>query len=189
MVLFMGVLTKDKGAAHVVEAMRVLWDAGVEATLVMVGQPVDEFERYWRRLPARVTQRIVRTGIVSEQAKRDALAAADLFVLPSRVDSFGIVFLEAWANRLPVIGARAGGIPGVVDEGEDGLLAAYGDVQSIAASIKRLLDDAALRLALGANGERKVAQRYTWDWIFQRLNHIYGGLLNARPVSHSRISP
>ncbi|MFN8515884.1 MAG: glycosyltransferase [Chloroflexia bacterium] len=56
------------------------------------------------------------------------LAAASIFALPSRTDSFGITFLEAWCNGVPVIGARAGSIPDVIDDGEDELLVPFGDV-------------------------------------------------------------
>ncbi len=179
MVLFLGVVTKDKGIIHLIEAMRRLWSDGDEATLVIVGNPVAEFESYWKTLPLSMTHRIVRTGVVDAHTKRDLLAAATLLALPSRIDSFGIVLLEAWANGIPVIGARAGGVPAVIDGGRDGLLVDYGDVPALAAAIKRLLDDDAYSRRLGEMGRAKVVGRYTWDHIYQKLRNIYAQVLPA----------
>ena len=70
----------------------------------------------------------------------DFYAALDVFAMPSRTDSFGIVFLEAWANALPVVAAAAGGVPEVVRHGETGLLVPFGDLDLLSDSIARLLD-------------------------------------------------
>jgi glycogen(starch) synthase len=183
-VLFLGVVTKDKGCVHLIEAMRLLWAAGIESTLVIAGKPVAEFEQYWRTLPGAVTRRIVLTGVVLGQAKRDLLAATTLFALPSRIDSFGAVYLEAWANGIPVIGSRAGGVPAVIDDGKDGLLVAYGAVNELAAAIRRLLGDADLRYSLGAAGQSKVTARYTWDRIIAQLYSLYAGTIAVFPSEH-----
>jgi glycogen synthase len=172
-VLFLGVVTKDKGSVHLIEAMRLLWAAGSESTLVIAGKPVAEFEQYWRTLPETVTRRIIRTGVMLGQAKRDMLAAATLLALPSRIDSFGAVYLEAWANGIPVIGARAGGVPAVIDDGKDGLLVGYGAVNELAVAIKRLLGDEGLRCSLGSAGRSKVVSRYTWERIYAQLWSLY----------------
>ena len=65
------------------------------------------------------------------------LAAADVFAMPSRTDSFGIVYLEAWLYRLPVIAARTWGMSDVVRNGEDGLLVPFGDVSVLAQTLGR----------------------------------------------------
>jgi glycosyltransferase involved in cell wall biosynthesis len=89
------------------------------------------------------------------------------------VDSFGLVFLEAWAYRKPVIGAAAGGIPEVISEGSDGFLVPFGDVKRLAHHIATLLDDKALAQRMGEEGYRKVRRFYTWNVIFPRLEGIY----------------
>ncbi len=179
LVTFMGVLTDDKGVVHLLQALGRLWDAGTEATLALAGPTVEPstFERAWAALPGAHRQRIRRLGTVGGQLKQDLLAATDVFCLPSRVDSFGIVYLEAWAYGAPVIGCRAGGVPDVVDDGADGLLVEFGDVAGLAAALEALLADPGRRQALGARGRAKVEARYTWERIYRGLLAVYEELV------------
>jgi glycosyltransferase involved in cell wall biosynthesis len=118
---------------------------------------------------------------VSGQLKQDMLAATDVFAMPSRVDSFGIVYLEAWAYGVPVIGCQAGGVPDVIDDGQDGLLIPFGDQQALAAAIDALLADPDRRRAMGQRGRAKVEANYTWEQIYQKLRAIYQELVaNSR---------
>ena len=104
--------------------------------------------------------------------KWSLLAAADVVALPSRTESFGIVFLEAWLCRKPVIGARAGAIPDVVQHGEDGVLVEFGDVPGLADALRMLLTDPARAAQLGLQGYRKVQQCYTWDHQYAHLQKV-----------------
>jgi glycogen(starch) synthase len=174
-VTFMGAVTDDKGAVHLVRAMQRLWHRGNEATLVIAGQVVEpsSFEHVYQELPEAHRVRIRHMGPVRGQLKQDMLAASDLFVLPSRVDSFGIVYLEAWAYQVPVIGCRAGGVPDVIDDGRDGLLVEFGDQVALASAIEALLADPGRRREMGQAGRAKVEARYTWTHIYERLRAIY----------------
>jgi len=110
---------------------------------------------------------------VSEADKLDLLAAGQVFAMPSRSDSFGIVYLEAWSYGVPVIGADAGGVPDVITDGQDGLIVPFGDVATLASSIARLLDTPELRDRLGSAGRRKVLGRWTWDALFGDFRALY----------------
>jgi glycosyltransferase involved in cell wall biosynthesis len=94
-------------------------------------------------------------------------------VQPSRTDSFGITYLEAWCNGVPVIGARAGGVPAVVRHGVDGLLVPFGNVTVLADAIDRLLRDRVLAQALGAAGRARVWRELTWDAVYERIRPLY----------------
>jgi glycosyltransferase involved in cell wall biosynthesis len=177
LVLFIGALARDKGAITLVEAMRRLWAAGSDATLALIGAPLEHFVRYHAGLPAEVRARIRLLPYAPEAVKRDALAAADVFAMPSRTDSFGIVYLEAWLYGLPVIGARAGGVPDVIDDGRDGLLVGFDDVPELAAALGRFLADRDLARRLGAAGREKTLRAYTWDAIYRRARSVYQELL------------
>lgn len=172
-VLSAGTAAYDKGTVHVVEAMQRLWAAGSPATWVQVGSLMDHFQQFAERLPAADRARTRMLGFVPDQLRQDAFAAADLFVMPSRTDSFGIVYLEAWGRGVPVIGARAGGVPAVIRHGSDGLLVEFGDVAGLARSIARLLNDRELARAMGELGRRKVLQELTWDRKYQQVRALY----------------
>ena len=180
LVLTVGAAAYDKGTIHVVEAMQRLWAAGSPATWVQIGPQLEHFQRFYAGLPAEIQARIRALGFVSDQQRRDALAAADLLVMPSRTDSFGIAYLEAWCNSLPVIGARAGGVPEVVRDGENGLLVEFGAVAELASAIERLLGDRSLALTLGRAGRERVARELTWEAKYTQVRDLYERVTQQR---------
>ena len=176
LVLYIGALAHDKGAIPVVQAMQHLWAQGSDATLALIGAPLDQFTRFHAQLSADIQARMRVLPYAPEATKRDALAAADVFAMPSRTDTFGIVYLEAWCYGLPVVGARAGGVPDVISDGEDGLLVPFDNAEATAAAIGRLLADRELARRLGAAGHAKVLREYTWGRIYAQVRAIYAEL-------------
>lgn len=176
-IYFSGTAAADKGTYDLVAALRLLWAEGREATLVLTGPMLSQARAFFDNLPPDEAARIRRLGFVEKKTQADVLAAADMLALPSRTDSFGIVFLDAWANGKPVIGANAGGIPGVISDGVVGLLVPFGDVPALASAIRRLLDDSALAQRLGEAGRQKVLARYTWEQIVAQVDTLYDDLL------------
>ena len=184
LVVYLGTSAYDKGTVHLVEAMRRLWDQesqGETADLVLAGPVFDQFRAYLETLPAKHRARVQLLGFVDEQLKRDVLDAASLVAMPSRTDSFGIIYLEGWLYRKPVIGARAGGVPAVIDDEVDGYLVDFGDVEALARRIATLLRDSALAAAMGGRGYSKVMQRYTWDRIYPVVEEVYERLTGSQP--------
>lgn len=116
------------------------------------------FER--RALPEGVARRIIFHGEVEELRLRGFLADCDIFVAPSRYESFGLVFVEAMMFGKPVIGGRAGGVPEVVVDNETGLLVTPGDARSLATALETLVGDPALRARLGKAGRRRYEERF-----------------------------
>jgi glycosyltransferase involved in cell wall biosynthesis len=100
-----------------------------------------------------------------------------MLILPSRTDSFGIVLLEAWAHGKPVIAARAGGIPGVVDDGINGCLVRFGDLQELAGATRLLLEDQSLSQRMGENGREKVRIQYNWEHSTDQVLEAYQSAL------------
>ena len=176
-VLSLGAAAYDKGTVHLVDAVRRLHQRGQDVDLVVAGPPLSAFTRYVDALPAPERRHIHLLGFVAEEEKRDLLAAADVVVLASRTESFGLVFLEAWANGKPVIGARAGAIPDVVEHGTDGLLVEFGDVDGLAEAVSRLIADHGLAATLAERGRRKVVDERVW---FDRVWAVYEEL-TSRP--------
>lgn len=179
--LFIGRLSFDKGAIHAVEAVQRLQQHGRGLSLILVGSMTPEFERFYRRLGPEARERIRPLGVLSERDKHAILAHARFLMLPSRSDSFGIVLLEAWSHGVPVVAARAGGIPGVVDEGANGLLAPFGDVDALAEAAGQLLAKPELAHRLGENGRDKIAVEYSWGVVAERVAAHYRAILADQP--------
>lgn len=172
-VLFIGAYNLEKGAITLVEAVASLGREGRALDLVMIGQPMARFVDYFRRLPADVRAHCRLLGPLTDEEKADALAACEMLALPSRTESFGLVYLEAWAAGKPVIGARAGAVPAVICEGVDGVLVPFGDAVALAREIAALLDDPARAQRLGRAGQARVCQEHTWDQIVARVERVY----------------
>lgn len=176
-VLTIGAAAYDKGTLHVVQAMQRLWAQGSPATWVQLGPLLEHFERFAAALPDQDRPRMRLLGFVPDQVRADALAAAQVFVLPSRTDSFGIVYLEAWCYGLPVIGALAGGVPEVISHGTNGLLVRFGDVEGLAMAIARLLRDRGLARAFGQAGRAHVFRSLTWEQKYAQVRQLYATVL------------
>lgn len=177
-IFYIGPKTYDKGTHHLVEAMRQLWSQGLEATLVLAGATIDDFEEYFNKLPLMLKKKCLLLGHISEQEKNNLLAASDVFVMPSRIDSFGIVYLEAWFNKKPVIGAAAGGVVDVISDGVDGFLVPFGDVEALSERIRSLVQDKQLAHRLGQSGYNKVMGNYTWDKKYAIVKKVYEQLVS-----------
>jgi glycosyltransferase involved in cell wall biosynthesis len=175
-VLSIASMSYDKGSMHTVEAVRRLWQAGQAVELVLIGAVLEPFKRFLAGLPAEDRDRIRLLGAVDEDEKRDALAACTLLAMPSRTESFGIVYLEAWLYQKPVIGAKTWGVTDVISEGEDGLLIPFGDVPALAAAIDYLLSHPDEATAMGRRGEAKVYAQHTWARKVTLSEELYSRL-------------
>jgi glycogen synthase len=180
LVAALGALAPDKGTRELVRAVALLNRSGREVDLVLAGPSLSAFERWYTALGAEERAGTRLLGVISPNEKRDLFDAADIVALPSRTESFGIVFVEAWANQKPVIAADAGAIPELVRDGENGLLVPFGDVPALAGAIRRLLDDPELAQALGASGHRLAVERYTWAAVYERVKTAITIALQAR---------
>ena len=109
----------------------------------------------------------------------EVLVGADLFLLPSESESFGLAALEALACKVPVIATRAGGLPEVVVDGECGFLYPVGDVAGMTEGAARLLADPALRQAFAEAGRRRAVERFAVDRIVAQYRGVYEGVLAA----------
>ena len=168
----LGALGYNKGTVHLLAAAQRLWEEGCRLTVVLVGPAERAVQRAVVRLPERQRRYCRCLGQVSEDEKWDVLDAADIVALPSRTESFGIVFLEAWVRGKPVIGARSGAVENVIEDGMDGMLVEFGDVTGLADALRTLLDDSKLAAEMGRRGRVKVLREYTWDQQYSRLRAL-----------------
>jgi len=148
-----------------------------KARLVMVG---DGSERTNAEHRARCLGIYEACSFVGKQPKIvDYLSAADVLLLPSEQESFGLAALEAMACEVPVIASRVGGIPEVVTDGETGFLSEVGDVEKMSADAARLVADQALRREMGRRARESALSRYSTDSIIPRYINFYERVLAA----------
>jgi glycosyltransferase involved in cell wall biosynthesis len=150
----------EKGTVDLLRAADSLARAGLRFRVLLAGPEMPNFLRYWQSAALAVP--VTRLGVLSEAEKRDFYAAVDGFALPSRSDSFGLVFLEAWTNGVPCIGYRAGGVADVIHHGRDGLLVDCGDLAGLADALRRLVTDRSLRHDLGRAGQERALREHQW---------------------------
>jgi N-acetyl-alpha-D-glucosaminyl L-malate synthase BshA len=143
----------------------------IPSWLVMVGDGPDrpEAEDETRRLG--IEDRVHFLGKIDNVAP--LLASADLFLLPTSSESFGLSALEALASGVPVVGTNAGGMPEVVRNGETGYLGEVGDVAGMGAAALSILSDRKKWESMSELGAADARARFSLDEIVSRYEHLY----------------
>jgi glycosyltransferase involved in cell wall biosynthesis len=109
-----------------------------------------------------------------------AYGAMDVFVLPSRDEGFGLVFLEAMAVGVPVVGTRVIGSEDAVEDGVTGLLVPYGNAAALAAAVRRILESPDLARRLRETASERVRRVYSREQCAARVEELYRELLHSR---------
>ena len=164
-----------------------------------VSMVLDVFRRVCERVPARLV--LVGDGPDREAAERQAaesglagavefageqqdlvpwLSAADVFLLPSFQESFGLAALEAMACEVPVVASRVGGLPEVIADGQTGFLCGRDDVDGMVERVVALLTDPALRQKIGRSAAATVRERFCTDLIVPQYEEFYRSVLGER---------
>jgi len=112
--------------------------------------------------------RATLTGARQLEVLRQAYLESDVFVLPTQVEGFGVVFLEAMYSRLPVVAVQAAATPEVVEDGVTGILVPPGDSSALAAALVALFSNENRRRAMGEAGRRRVERMYCFEHFTQR---------------------
>src|SRR5215210_3693150 len=142
-----------------VEILAKVKAKGGKAKLIMVGDGPERSACYYRAEQLNVKDETIFVGKQANIA--DYLGIADVFLLPSELESFGLAALEALACEVPVIATRIGGIPEVVTDSETGFLSDVGDVAKMTEDTVRLLNDEEQRRSFGEKGRESAIQRYS----------------------------
>jgi len=160
-----------------VEILAGVRQRGVAARLVMVG---DGSERGRAEHRARCLGVDDFCSFVGKQPRIvDYLSVADVLLLPSEQESFGLAALEAMACEVPVVASRVGGVPEVVDDGETGCLSAVGDIKKMSADAAELLSNEAMRREMGRRARASALSRYSTDSIIPQYVAYYERILAA----------
>jgi len=147
----------------------------VDARLIMVGDGPDRPRAAQRAAELGLSEKVVFLG--KHQSVEELLSCADLFLLPSETESFGLAALEAMACGTPVVASDIGGIPEVVRDGETGFLLPVGAIDDMAAAGGRILTDDELHRSLSAAGRRVAAESFSTSAVVSRYEEFYERIL------------
>ncbi|MGY1774393.1 glycosyltransferase family 4 protein [Geodermatophilus sp. SYSU D00804] len=162
--LFAGQLTQRKGLSHLVDAFAEA-QLPPGSVLQLAGAPVGDAAELCARVPG-----VELLGLLSPPALDEVYRSADVFVLPSLVEGFGLVGLEAMARGLPTIVSSHTFAEDVIEPGEDGYVFPVGDVATLRRLMEQLGASTDARARMGRAGAEK-ASRFTWDHYGRRLMH------------------
>ncbi len=178
--LFVGRFEHRKGVDVLLDAIPAVLDAAPEARLTLAGL---DHGNHWRDLfrqrHPRLSDRVDFPGRIDADALRAAYRDCDVFVAPSRYESFGLIYVEAMAWAKPVVGCLAGGVPDVVSNGVTGLLVPPGDASALAAALLRLARDPALRVRLGAAARADAVARFSRESLARASLALYADVASS----------
>ncbi len=176
-ILVPGRLVREKGHAILITALAQCIREGLSATLVIAGDGPLRADIERQIKAAGLAARTRFTGTLPHAALLAEMVAAEIVVVPSLFEGFGMTAAEAMALRRCVIAARAGGLTDVIDDDVNGLLFAAGDAGDLAKVLARAASDAALRQRLGEAGRSKVEAQFDVSHVAKRLSSFYADLL------------
>lgn len=149
----------------------------IDCRLLLVGDGPDraQVEQYCRRQGS--CDRIAFVGNAS--AIEEVLVGADLFLLPSETESFGLAALEAMSCAIPVVATAVGGLPEVVEDGVTGFLRPVGDIEAMAAASLELLRDPERLHRFGQRARQQAVERFSEEAVVARYRDLYRRVTNG----------
>ena len=172
LLLYVGRLSAEKDVGTLREVLKAM----PEARLAIVGDgPMrHELERHFRGTPTYFA------GYMRGEPLAAAYASADVFVMPSKTETLGLVLMEAMAAGLPVVACRAGGIPDAIEDGVTGFLYEPDDRMALVNTVKRALADSPERAAIRVRARADV-ERHSWQGSTKQLREYY-----SQAIEHPR---
>lgn len=176
LISYIGRLEATKSIIVLIDAFVQAYQKNNQLKLVIAGFTTD----YVKKIKAHISnlsevyqQNIFIVLNLKETEKISLYHATDILVLPSVNESFGMVFLEAWSCKKPVIGTNIGAIKSVIDEGKNGLLMQPENANDLADKILLLANNKELRMAMGLDGYNKTCNNFTWEIVTERFRNTY----------------
>lgn len=173
---FIGRHEPTKGILTLINAASICWENGATFFLLIAGSTSDytsTIKKTISKINPKFQQNIILLSNFSEEEKIEIYKSLSIFVSVSQAESFGIVYLEAWANKIPVIGANIGAVRSVITNNKDGIIVEQENESELADAIEKLLKNDELRKNFGLHGYEKVKENYTWDKVVLNYRNIY----------------
>lgn len=178
--LYVGRLERRKGIIEFIDALNEILSGNEKITLDIVGNDIPQapgdilFKEYFNKTVNTNLQKRVRFhGYVTNAKVKNFYKNCDLLIAPSRYESFGLIYLEAFSYGKPVIGTKAGGIPEVVRNNKTGLLVNVNNSKEITKAVLRIFENNDLRKTLGENAFKDVRTNFTVSKMVDKTIDIY----------------
>ena len=183
-VLFAGAIRERKGVHLLVDAFKQVSAKYPNAKLVIAGGDKDNLEandEYARKLTESASSlgdKVIFTGYIPPTEMDNIYLLGDIFCGPSIWDeAFGLVFAEASASGLAVIGSKRGGIPEIIMDGKTGLLADPTDINDLAGKLDTLIGSSQVREEYGRAARKYMEEKFSWDRVADEIEALYDKLL------------
>jgi glycosyltransferase involved in cell wall biosynthesis len=162
-----------EGYPNLIEAFATLTKLHSDLRLVIIGEGYKRATFKDQATKLGIEDKVSFMGFVSHEELPYYFNLADVFIRPRVVEGQGIVYVEAMACGVPVIGANVGGTFDVIEHGKNGLLVSPHSVEDISGAIRLILEDETTRNRFITEGLKTVEQKFRWETIFDEINQIY----------------
>jgi glycosyltransferase involved in cell wall biosynthesis len=187
--LFVGRLAGVKGVPLLLDAVARLRDRFPQMRLTLIGDGPERAALEARAQALRLAETVAFLGYRSQAEVAQALAATDLFVLPSFAEGVPVVLMEALAAEVPVVTTRIAGVPELVVDGENGTLVPPGNLDALTDAIAGLLEQPETRAAMGQAGRAKVCADHDVGKEAAWLSHLFQSYALGQPPARTRPEP
>ncbi len=176
--VFLGVQSAHKRIDWLIEAFKRLQQSDQpllkQLRLIIAGKETlhtPEIRNKLQELPKEIQEKIEFSGEFSEEEEKKILDQAWLLINPSEHESLGLVFLEAWSRKKPVIAANLKGLTDLIEEGKTGFLFDRDNINDLVDKIKKALENRKKIIDMGENGYQKVVEEFSKDAVFRRFEN------------------
>ncbi|MFD0765431.1 glycosyltransferase family 4 protein [Mucilaginibacter lutimaris] len=178
-VLYVGRLEYRKGTDVLLSAIPLVLQQCPHVFFELIGNdPGNQNQReFEQKNETDILARVSFRGRIDLTSLTNAYQSCDIFVAPSRYESFGLIFIEAMSFAKPAIGCAVGGVPDIIIDHYNGLFARPGDAQNLADMVIRLAKNESLRKVMGSNARKTVEERFSGKKLAADSIHYYQTLL------------
>lgn len=187
--LFVGRLVREKGVQVLLEAAPTILESHPGATIVIAGAGYFEGELRALVEAKGLGEHVKFFGLANDADLCELYTIADVLVVPSLYEPFGIVALEGMAARVPTVTSDAGGLKDIVEHTRDGITTFAGDASSLAWGILQILDNPELAQQIKEAARQKVLEQFTWTRISERTLAFYETALSQPALQSAAVLP
>ena len=191
-ILYVSRLEARKGTDLFLEAVTELLRGEADVEVLLVGrdayadQPERSYRKKYEMEHPELCGRVKFCGELSDAELAEICEESHIFCVPSRFESFGIIFIEAMRYGLPVVACDTGGVPDIVQDGETGILCKTQSAMEIESALSRLVRDAAARRRLGQNGRKRYLELFENNVVIDKTLRRFIGLIESHYIPDAR---